>query len=42
MKADGDDVALFSHGDAFEVEGVNNRLQLADLERHFGPEPLPG
>ena len=35
MKADGDDVALFSHGDAFEVEGVNNRLQLADLERHL-------
>jgi bifunctional UDP-N-acetylglucosamine pyrophosphorylase/glucosamine-1-phosphate N-acetyltransferase len=33
LKADGEDVALYSHGDAFEVEGVNNRMQLADLER---------
>ena len=35
LKADGEDVALYNHGDAFEVEGVNNRLQLADLERHL-------
>ena len=35
LKADGDDVALYSHNDAFEVEGVNNRMQLAELERHL-------
>ena len=35
LKADGEDVALYNHGDPFEVEGVNNRLQLADLERHL-------
>ena len=35
LKADGEDVALYSHGDPFEVEGVNNRMQLADLERHL-------
>lgn len=29
----GEDVAIYSHHDAFEVEGVNNRVQLADLER---------
>ena len=35
LKADGEDIALYSHGDSFEVEGVNNRMQLADLERHL-------
>jgi bifunctional UDP-N-acetylglucosamine pyrophosphorylase/glucosamine-1-phosphate N-acetyltransferase len=35
LRADGDDVALYQHGDAFEVEGVNNRLQLAELERQI-------
>ena len=29
----GEDVAIFNHHDAFEIEGVNNRVQLADLER---------
>lgn len=29
----GEDVAIFLHSDAYEVEGVNNRAQLADLER---------
>ncbi|MEO8650065.1 MAG: bifunctional UDP-N-acetylglucosamine diphosphorylase/glucosamine-1-phosphate N-acetyltransferase GlmU [Acidobacteriota bacterium] len=29
----GEDVALYPHGDPSEVEGVNNRVQLAELER---------
>lgn len=29
----GEDVAIYNHHDAFEIEGVNNRVQLADLER---------
>lgn len=33
LRESGEDVAIFQHGDAFEVEGVNNRAQLADLER---------
>ena len=33
LREAGDDVAIFQHGDAYEVEGVNNRAQLADLER---------
>jgi bifunctional UDP-N-acetylglucosamine pyrophosphorylase/glucosamine-1-phosphate N-acetyltransferase len=33
LREAGEDVAIFQHGDAYEVEGVNNRAQLADLER---------
>ncbi len=33
LRGDGEDVSIFQHGDAYEVEGVNNRAQLADLER---------
>src|SRR5688572_17082975 len=33
MREAGEDVARFLHSDAYEVEGVNNRVQLADLER---------
>jgi bifunctional UDP-N-acetylglucosamine pyrophosphorylase/glucosamine-1-phosphate N-acetyltransferase len=33
LRSEGEDVAIHSHGDAVEVEGVNNRVQLADLER---------
>jgi bifunctional UDP-N-acetylglucosamine pyrophosphorylase/glucosamine-1-phosphate N-acetyltransferase len=33
LRESGEDVAIFQHGDAYEVEGVNNRAQLADLER---------
>ncbi|MBA2334404.1 MAG: bifunctional UDP-N-acetylglucosamine diphosphorylase/glucosamine-1-phosphate N-acetyltransferase GlmU [Pyrinomonadaceae bacterium] len=29
----GEDVAIFHHPDSHEIEGVNNRAQLADLER---------
>jgi len=35
LKSDGEDVALYNHADPHEVEGVNNRLQLADLERQI-------
>jgi bifunctional UDP-N-acetylglucosamine pyrophosphorylase/glucosamine-1-phosphate N-acetyltransferase len=33
LREGGEDVAIFQHGDAYEVEGVNNRAQLAELER---------
>lgn len=33
LREAGDDVAIFQHTDAYEVEGVNNRAQLAELER---------
>jgi bifunctional UDP-N-acetylglucosamine pyrophosphorylase / glucosamine-1-phosphate N-acetyltransferase len=33
LREDGEDVAIFQHADAYEVEGVNNRAQLAELER---------
>ena len=33
LEVEGADVALYQHHDAQEVEGVNNRVQLADLER---------
>jgi bifunctional UDP-N-acetylglucosamine pyrophosphorylase/glucosamine-1-phosphate N-acetyltransferase len=33
LKAGGEDVAIYQHNDPHEVEGVNNRVQLADLER---------
>ena len=33
LREAGEDVAIFLHSDAYEVEGVNNRVQLADLER---------
>src|SRR4029079_16066783 len=35
LRSDGDDIAIYQHPDASEVEGVNNRLQLADLERQI-------
>lgn len=33
LKASGEDVSIFQHGDTQEIEGVNNRVQLADIER---------
>lgn len=33
MRDAGEEVAIFLHSDAREIEGVNNRAQLADLER---------
>lgn len=33
LKAAGEDVSIFQHADSQEIEGVNNRAQLADIER---------
>lgn len=33
LREAGEDVAIFQHHDAYEIEGVNNRAQLADMER---------
>ena len=33
LREAGEDVAVFSHGDHKEIEGVNNRVQLAEMER---------
>ncbi len=33
LRAEGEDVAIYKHGESREIEGVNNRAQLADLER---------
>ena len=33
LRQAGEDVAMYAHHDPFEIEGVNNRAQLADLER---------
>jgi bifunctional UDP-N-acetylglucosamine pyrophosphorylase/glucosamine-1-phosphate N-acetyltransferase len=40
LKADDEDVAIYQHDDAFEVEGVNNRVQLAELERTLNRRTL--
>lgn len=33
LREAGEDVAIYRHNDAHEIEGINNRVQLADLER---------
>lgn len=33
LKAEGEDIAIYRHSDAHEIEGINNRVQLADMER---------
>jgi bifunctional UDP-N-acetylglucosamine pyrophosphorylase/glucosamine-1-phosphate N-acetyltransferase len=33
LRADGEDVSVFVHGDAREVSGINTRAELADFER---------
>lgn len=33
LKAGGEDISIFQHGDPQEIEGVNNKAQLADIER---------
>lgn len=33
LRQDGEDVAIYHHNDSYEIEGINNRVQLADLER---------
>jgi len=33
LKADGEDIAIYTRPDAHEIEGINNRVQLAEMER---------
>jgi bifunctional UDP-N-acetylglucosamine pyrophosphorylase/glucosamine-1-phosphate N-acetyltransferase len=33
LRADGEDVSIFLHGDSREVSGINTRVELADFER---------
>ena len=33
LREEGEDVALYRHNDHHEIEGINNRVQLADMER---------
>lgn len=33
LKNAGEDIAIYHHSDSNEIEGINNRVQLADLER---------
>ncbi len=33
LRSEGDDIAIYHHSDPHEIEGINNRLQLADMER---------
>jgi bifunctional UDP-N-acetylglucosamine pyrophosphorylase/glucosamine-1-phosphate N-acetyltransferase len=33
LREDGHDIAIYQHSDPQEIEGVNNRLQLAEIER---------
>jgi bifunctional UDP-N-acetylglucosamine pyrophosphorylase/glucosamine-1-phosphate N-acetyltransferase len=33
LKLEGEAVAVYHHPDAHEIEGINNRMQLADMER---------
>lgn len=35
LRSAGEDVAIYQHSDAQEIEGVNNRAQLAELERQL-------
>ncbi len=33
MRQTGEDVSIYRHDDPFEIEGINNRVQLAEMER---------
>ncbi len=33
LRNEGEDIAIYRHGDSHEIEGINNRVQLADMER---------
>ena len=33
LREEGEDVALYRHNDSHEIEGINNRVQLAEMER---------
>ncbi len=33
LRSAGEDIAIYRHSDSHEIEGINNRVQLADMER---------
>lgn len=33
LREEGENVAIYRHPDSYEIEGINNRVQLADMER---------
>jgi bifunctional UDP-N-acetylglucosamine pyrophosphorylase/glucosamine-1-phosphate N-acetyltransferase len=33
LRLEGEDITIYRHNDAHEIEGINNRVQLADMER---------
>ena len=33
LRNEGEDIAIYRHNDSHEIEGINNRVQLADMER---------
>lgn len=33
LRDEGEDIAIYRHNDSHEIEGINNRVQLADMER---------
>jgi bifunctional UDP-N-acetylglucosamine pyrophosphorylase/glucosamine-1-phosphate N-acetyltransferase len=33
LRSAGEDIAIYHHNDSHEIEGINNRVQLADMER---------
>lgn len=33
LRNEGEDIAIYHHNDSHEIEGINNRVQLADMER---------
>lgn len=33
LREEGEDIAIYRHSDHHEIEGINNRVQLADMER---------
>lgn len=33
LRDEGEDIAIYRHSDTHEIEGINNRVQLADMER---------
>lgn len=42
LRADGEDVSVFLHGDAREVSGINTRVELAEFERLLRVRTLRG
>jgi bifunctional UDP-N-acetylglucosamine pyrophosphorylase/glucosamine-1-phosphate N-acetyltransferase len=42
LRADGEDVSVYTHGDAREVSGINTRVELAEFERILRLRTLRG